>query len=200
MPSVFNESGITTKSIDEFRSDMADSAKVAFADKLDGRALRADDSSVLGRIFAIVAKSLAQNEEVLPLIIQSMDINSAEGQQLDNLLWNIHRIKRKSESQTTGLVMVYGDIGTYISNGSEVANSITGDTYRLDSNITLSKTSVNGVDVMANGIGGLLTLSYSIDGFLSQSQKLIFNLGIQMTPQERFPIGLWMLLIVSHRI
>lgn len=176
MPSIFNESGITTKSIDEFRSDMADSAKVAFADKLDGRELRADDSSVLGRIFAIVAKSLAQNEEVLPLIIQSMDINSAEGQQLDNLLWNIHRIKRKSESQTTGLVMVYGDIGTYISNGSEVANSITGDTYRLDSNITLSKTSVNGVDVQVDELGGLLTINYSIEGFLSQSPEINIQL------------------------
>lgn len=176
MPSIFNESGITTKSIDEFRSDMADSAKVAFADKLDGRALRADDSSVLGRIFAIVAKSLAQNEEVLPLIIQSMDINSAEGQQLDNLLWNIHRIKRKSESQTTGLVMVYGDIGTYIANGSEVANSITGDTYRLDSNITLSKTSVNGVDVQVDQLSGLLTINYSIEGFLSQSPEVNIQL------------------------
>lgn len=176
MPSIFNESGITTKSIDEFRSDMANSAKVAFADKLDGRALRADDSSVLGRIFAIVAKSLAQNEEVLPLIIQSMDINSAEGQQLDNLLWNIHRIKRKSESQTTGLVMVYGDIGTYIANGSEVANSITGDTYRLDSNITLSKTSVNGVDVQVDELSGLLTINYSIEGFLSQSPEVNIQL------------------------
>lgn len=176
MPSIFNESGITTKSIDEFRSDMADSAKVAFADKLDGRELRADDSSVLGRLFAIVAKSLAQNEEVLPLILQSMDINSAEGQQLDHLLWNIHRIKRKSESQTTGLVMLYGDIGTYISNGSEVANNITGDTYRLDSNVTLSKTSVNGVDVQVDELGGLLNINYSIEGFLSQSPEIVVQL------------------------
>lgn len=185
MPSIFNESGITTKSIDEFRSDMADSAKVAFADKLDGRELRADDSSVLGRLFAIVAKSLAQNEEVLPLILQSMDINSAEGQQLDHLLWNIHRIKRKSESQTTGLVMLYGDIGTYVSNGSEVANSITGDTYRLDSNVTFSKTSVNGVDVQVDELGGLLNINYSIEGFLSQSPEIVVQLrGADDTPRK----------------
>ena len=176
MPSIFNESGITTKSIDEFRSDLADSARVAFADKLDGKELRVDDSSVLGRIFAITAKSLAQNEEVLPLILQSLDLNSAEGQQLDNLLWNIHRVKRKSESQSTGLVMLYGDVGTYIASGSEVANNITGDSYKIDSNQTLGTISVNGIDVSIKNLGGLIKINYNIEGFLSQSPEIVIQL------------------------
>ena len=78
MPSLFNESGYTTKSIDDFRSDMVNSAKVAFADKLQGRDIRADDSSVLGRLFATVSRPLVQNEEMIPIILQAFDINSAD--------------------------------------------------------------------------------------------------------------------------
>lgn len=176
MPSIFNESGITTRSIDEFRSDMVDAAKVAFADKLDGRPLRADDSSVLGRILSVVSLPLAQNEEVLPLILQSMDLNSAQGQQLDNLLWNIHRIKRKSESQSTGFAIVYGDIGTYISTGSEVSNSMTGDSYRIDNDVVFGSTDVNGVDFEIGEIGGEFRINYSIEGYLSQSPEIVIQL------------------------
>ena len=177
MPSIFNDSGITTKTIGEFRQGMVDSAKVAFADKLDGRELRADDSSVLGRLFAIISKPLAQNEEILPLILQSMDMNSAEGQQLDNILWNLHRIKRKGESQSTGLAILYGDIGTYIAVGSEVANSLTGDTYKTDSNIELGTNFVTGVDVRVESLTGTTKISYSIEGLLSQSSAIVTELS-----------------------
>ena len=177
MPNVFDERGIITQGIDEFRREMSEAAKVAFSDKLDGRELRVDDSSVLGRLFAIVSKPLAQNAEILPLILQSLDLNSAEGQQLDNLLWNIHRIKRKSESPATGMVMLYGDLGVQVSQGSSVSNTMTGDAYTTDNDVTFSSRGCNGVDIKINSVGGTYQLNYSIDGYLSESPAIVIELN-----------------------
>lgn len=177
MPNVFDERGVIIKGLDEYRKDMSDTAKVYFADKLDGKELRVDDSSMLGRIFATVSKPLVQNAELIPLIFQAFDINSAEGQQLDNLLWGIHRIKRKAEAQATGLVMLYGDLGTYVAQGSSVGNSLTGDVYQTDDDVTFSNLSASGIDLSINSVGGTYKLTYSIDGFLSQSPAIIVETG-----------------------
>lgn len=181
MPNVFDERGVIIQGIDEFRKEMSDTAKVLFADKLNGKELRVDDSSMLGRIFATTSKPLVQNAEILPLILQAFDINSAEGQQLDNLLWGIHRIKRKAESQATGLVMLYGDLGTYVAQGSSVGNSLTGDVYQTDEDVTFSRTSANGIDVTINSVGGTYKITYTIDGFLSDSPSIIVQTGTNDT-------------------
>lgn len=177
MSNTFDESGVVIQGLDDFRKDMSDAAKIAFADKLDGKELRVDDSSMLGRIFATVSKPLVQNAEILPLIFQAFDLNSAEGQQLDNLLWGIHRIKRKAASQATGYVMLYGDIGTYVAQGSSVGNSLTGDSYQTDSDVTFSRIGANGVDISISSVGGSYSLSYSIDGYLSESPAIVVETG-----------------------
>lgn len=164
--------------LDDFRNEMAETAKVKFADKLDGKQLRLDDSSMLGRIFAMTAIPATQNAEVLPLILQAFDINSAEGQQLDNLLWGIHRIPRKGFSQSTGMLTLYGDVGTFVARGSEVSNSITGDTYQTDSNVTFSNVAASGVDIEVSSVGGIYSLTYSIDGFLSNSPPIVIEAGV----------------------
>ena len=173
MPNRFDERGVIIQGIDDFRKGMSDAAKVAFADKLDGKELRVDDSSMLGRIFATVSKPLVQNAEILPLILQAFDINSAEGQQLDNILWGLHRIKRKAESQATGMVVLYGDVGTFVTRGSSVGNNLTGNTYQTDSNVTFKTSNTNGVDIAITSVGGTYSLSYTIDGYLSQSPSII---------------------------
>lgn len=177
MPTVFDERGIIIQGLDDFRKDMSDAAKITFADKLDGKELRVDDSSMLGRVFATVSKPLVQNAEILPLILQAFDINSAEGQQLDNLLWGIHRIKRKAESQATGMVMLYGDLGTFIAQGSSVGNSLTGDVYQTDEDVTFSSSNTNGVDIVINDVGGTYKITYSIEGYLSESPSIIVQTG-----------------------
>lgn len=156
---------------------MADEAKIRFADKLDGKPLRTDDSSMLGRIFALVSKPAVQNGEVLPLIFQALDINSAEKQQLDNLLWNIHRIKRKDSGQANGLVILHLSLGTFIASGSEVGNAITGDSYRIDSNVTSSNIDVNGVDLEITALSDEYKLKYTIDGYLSTSPEITIKRG-----------------------
>ena len=181
MPNIFDERGVIIQGIDEVRSNMAQEAKIRFSPQLNGKELRVDDSSVLGRLFAIVSKPAVQNAEILPLILQAMDINSAEGQQLDNLLWNIHRIKRLSASQATTMLMLYGDIGTTVSKGSEVGNYITGDSYATDSTVTFSNLNTNGVDIQIDTVGGLYVIDYSIDNKLSQPAKISVQLGVNDT-------------------
>ena len=177
MPNIFDERGVIIQGIDEVRSNMAQEAKIRFSYELGGKELKVDDSSVLGRLFAIVSKPAVQNAEILPLILQAMDINSAEGQQLDNLLWNIHRIKRLSASQASAYLILHGDIGVVVPIGSEVSNYITGDTYATDSSVTFNNVDVNGVDIQINSVGGTYELSYSINGLLSQPSKIIVQLG-----------------------
>lgn len=177
MPNIFDEKGLITQGFDDYRLEMSKVAKVAFSDKLNGKELRVDDSSMLGRIFAIASKGLVQNAEVLPLILQAMDINSAEGQQLDNLLWNIHRIKRKDSSQSTGLVVLYGDIGVVVSSGSSVSNSLTGDVYQTDNEVVFSNINAVGIDVAINSLGSRYSVSYTIDGCLSESPEIVVESG-----------------------
>lgn len=177
MPAIFNDEGIVVKGLDETRKSMSDEASIKFADKLDGKPLRADDSSVIGRMFALTAKPAVQNAELLPQILTSFDLNQASGSRLDNLLWNIHRIKRLGISQATGMLMLQGTIGTFVSRGSEVGNSITGDSYQTDSDITFSNAGANGVELEIKSVGGRYSLSYTIEGFLSQSPDIVIETG-----------------------
>ena len=181
MPNIFNETGFVSKRYNEVRTELAESAQIAFADKLGDTTLRVDDSSVLGRLFGMIALPIVQNAEVIPLILQSLDINQAEGQQLDNLLWNIHRIKRNGVGQANGLLMLYGTIGTTVSQGSEVGNYITGDSYATDDDVTFSHVSANGVDIEISSIDGVFQLAYTIDGKLSQSPNIIVQKGVTDT-------------------
>lgn len=175
MPNIFDDRGVIIQGIDEVRTAMAEEAKIKFAPELDGKQLRVDDSSMFGRIFAMTAKPAVQNAEILPLIFQALDINTAEEQQLDNLLNNLHRVKRRGISQALGFLLLHGRIGTLVAKGSEVGNSITGDTYQTNDDVVFSNVSVNGVDLNIDSVGGTYTLSYTIDGYLSESPKIIIE-------------------------
>lgn len=177
MPNVFNELGFISKGYNEVRSELARNAQEVFGDLTGDSQLRVDDSSVLGRIFGMVSLPIVQNAEIIPLILQSLDINQAEGQQLDNLLWNIHRIKRNGVGQASGMLILYGKIGTTVSRSSEVGNFITGDGYLTDETVKFSNVSTNGVDIEINSIEGIFTLSYTVDGRLSNSPNIVVQKG-----------------------
>lgn len=171
---IFDETGIKTHGIDEVRKTMADEASVRFADVLEGRPLRADDSSILGRTFATVAKPIVENSDILPQILASLDPNSVEGQAMDNLFETMYRIKRKDSAQANGLLLLQGRMGIFVGKGSEVANSITGDLYQTDSDIRFESYGATGVVVKINSRRGSFTLYYSVDGLLSYGQPVTF--------------------------
>lgn len=177
MPNIFNEKGLSVNNALDFRDMLTKEATIAFADKLDGAELRADDSSVLGRLLTIVSKSLAQNAEILPIILQSMDINSAEGKQLDNLLWNLHRTARKGASQASGLVVLHGDLGVVVPRGSAVSNSLTSDVFKTNTNVKFTNFGCSGVDIeIVRDKAESISIAYTIDGILSKSPSVDIKL------------------------
>ena len=177
MPNIFNEKGLSVNNALDFRDMLTKEATIAFADKLDGAELRVDDSSVLGRILTILSKSLAQNAEILPVILQSMDINSAEGRQLDNLLWNLHRTARKGASQASGLVVLHGDLGVVVPSGSAVSNSLTSDVFKTNTNVKFSNSGCVGVDIeIVRDKAESISISYTVDGVLSESPPIVIKL------------------------
>lgn len=169
---VFDERGVFTRGLDDVRKEMEDEAKIRFADVLDGKELLADDSSLFGRTFAITSKPIVENDEVLTDILASMNINSANGQMLDNILENLWLIPRKGSSQAVGDVIVYGVYGSTISNGSQVSNNITGDVYEINRDVEFTSVGSSGVDLQIESINSTYSLSYSIDGFASQSPDI----------------------------
>ena len=83
--------------------------------------------------------------------------------------------------QANGLLMLYGTIGTTVSQGSEVGNYITGDSYATDDAVTFSHISANGVDIEISSIDGVFQLAYTIDGKLSQSPNIVVQKGVTDT-------------------
>lgn len=173
MANIFDDNGVIVQGIDEIRTEMSNEAQIKFADKTDGKPLRTDDSSLLGRIFALTAKPAVENADILPLIFSAFDPNSVEGQQADNLFGNFWGVPRLDSAQSTGLLILHGDIGTLVARGSEVGNYITGDVYQTDRDVTFGTDTVNGVDLEIISVGGTYTISYTIDGYLSQSAPIV---------------------------
>lgn len=181
MSNIFDERGLIVQGIDDVRTAMAEEAKIKLAKYLDGKELRTDDASLLGMLFAMTSKPAIQNAEILPLILASLDINQAEKEQLDHLLWNIHRIKRPEPSQAVGLVTLDGKIGTLVGKGSQVQNAITGELYQTLKDVTFSNTDTNGVDISFTGDSGVFEMRYTIDGYLSTSPTIQISVSGETT-------------------
>lgn len=181
MANIFDERGVIVQGIDEIRATMTSEAEIKFADKTDGKPLRVDDSSVMGRLFALTAKPAVENGDILPLIFAAFDPNSVEKQQMDNLFGNFWRVPRLDSAQSTGLLMLYGTIGVLVASGSEVANNITGDAYQIDNDVQFSNSTVNGVDIEISSVLGTYTLQYTVDGYLSQSPVITVTAGVNDT-------------------
>lgn len=172
MTVTFDDKGLLVDSQDDVFNAMVASAKTRLAPYLQGTPLQTDESSVLGRLLRIVSVPAYSNGEVLQTIMNQFDINTAEGLQLDYLGWNIHRIKRLGLAQATGMVVVGGDSGVIVSEGSLVSNSITGDSFRTQEDVTFDDRSVSGVVIRVDSVEQTYTITYSIDGYLSTYPRI----------------------------
>lgn len=180
----FSETGLIIPTKEQIRDEMSADAKINLAPFLGNTELKTDDSSVIGRQLATVARPAAQNAEILQPILDQFDINKASNIQLDNILWQIHRIKRKGISQAEGLVMLYGDVGVLVAEGSEISNSKTGDVYSTNSDVTFNENDCNGIELLISSVGGTYTINYSVNGFLSESPSIIVVAGSADTTIE----------------
>lgn len=170
----FDDKGILTSGVDQIRQEVFDNAKIKLAPYLDGKELLTDDSSIIGRLVTLLSMPIAQNEEILPLILSSLDPNQAEGQALDNF-GKIHWMRRLPAAQAVGTILAKGRVGTFIGENSRVSNVRNGDSFYTTSDLLLDENSVNSVDVEITSIEQSYRVSYTIDGLLSTSPVIDFT-------------------------
>lgn len=167
MAVTFDDKGLVVDSQDDVFNAMAANARTRLAPYLQGTALQTDESSVVGRLLRIVSVPAFSNGEILQTILNQFDLNTAEGLQLDYFGWNIHRIKRLGLAQATGVVVLGGDSGVVVSEGSLVSNSNTGDSFRTQDDVTFNENEVTGIVITIDSIQQTYNISYSINSYLS---------------------------------
>lgn len=172
MSAIFDERGVIIEGFDTVRNNMIEDLKTKLTPRLNGKELRTDNQSVFGALISMVAKPVVENSEIAPLILSSFNIDSATGEMLDNLLWNLYRLKRNSYSQTSGLLLCNLNTGLTIPEGSQVSNNITGALYEIDSDVFGDTSGITGVTIEIKNSVDNYTLKYSVDGFLSQSTPI----------------------------
>ena len=72
----FDDTGIVIDSEQQIRDKIGERAKTLLAPFSGESEVKVDDSSVIGRLNAVIAKPISQNAELLPVIMNQFDINS----------------------------------------------------------------------------------------------------------------------------
>lgn len=146
--------GFEIKRLPEIIEEEKARAKEVFQDLVPvGDEVDTSDSSTIGRLIGIHTPQISDLWELLQLVYSSFDPNSATGIALDNLV-ALNGTTRNPASPTTADVVIWGDQGTTIFAGSEVA-STSSDSYISDSDINI---------ITSNSIGMRLQLASVVDG------------------------------------
>lgn len=178
MAITFDENGVNINTLSETRQEIIDRAEVIMSPYSEGLPLLTDESSVLGRIISLTAYPAQQTYEIIPAIFNALDINSAEDMQVDNIA-KLTDIYRKSASQSSGSVIVWGRVGTIIPENSKVRNKITGDVFYTNQQVTLDQNNATGIDVEIDNTQTNFGISYSINGQLSTSPEITVQTNTQ---------------------
>lgn len=149
---ILNDSGVQIQKIGGILQELQSIARKKFADIVDPTdELDLSDSSVLGRILAIIAEPEASQEELLLQLWQSLDPDQAEAIFLDKIL-ALMGIKRKSEVKGFAGLILQGTIGVTVPEKALVSSKITGDVFETTLPVTFSNTSTNGVVIQIKDI------------------------------------------------
>ncbi len=161
----FTENGLEIDGVAEVREKFNNRAVEVFSGLTGGQTLSTDDSGVLGRIFGIVAETVALQEEAIQDGFSNLDPNQAEGSNLDDIL-ALTGEERLDASPASATLIVFGNIGTTIAAGASAKSRTTGDVFNLNNAITFSATSSNGVEININSVvsGAFYNMNYAVDG------------------------------------
>lgn len=150
-----------------------------------GETVDTSDSSVLGRLIALMTDGLSDLWEAAQQDYSAFDPNTAQGIPLDNIT-QIGGVTRFGESASVASVIVSGDIGTTITQGAQVSSDITGTRFTLGSGVLISANSAsaawftvfnvvnNGVyEIYYNNISSTNTVTYTATSVASSSEILL---------------------------
>lgn len=168
----FTENGFEIDGISEIREKLRLKANTVFENILNGEDLSTDDSSVLGRIFGIVAESKFEDEQLLEDFITTFNPDNASGTMLDDFLY-LSGMQRMDSTPASALLMLTGVNGSTIGNIS-VKSSVTGDIFNINSTTIFDPSDCNGVEFFVEADNTIKTYSfqYSVVGKPSENPPI----------------------------
>lgn len=102
-----------------------------------GQSVDTDPSTVLGRWVDIIAESTYDIEEVAEYLMSAVDLDTATGTKLDDIV-SIGNVQRQGATSSTVLLVVKAKPLTVIPQGSFVKNQYTSDSFTTDYTITIN--------------------------------------------------------------
>lgn len=190
------DAGFLIKRYEDIVLEQQQEAQEAFQDLVEpGDTVDVSSSSVLGRLITIDAAGDSTLWEVLQLIYNAFDPNSATGVALDNLV-ALGGIVRQSDTYSTGQVLLSGDTGTTIPAGSEVSASGTNNSFTTTQLVQLNATAASGVTLVVQSVQNttLYTITYATN---SATQNVNYTSSGSATASEILN-GLQAVIASSH--
>lgn len=159
--------GFVIKDFATIQGELQDIWKAAFGNDVD-----VSDESINGQIINNLSKKFADNWELLQAIYNAFNPDSAEGAALDNVSVMVD-VTRLPATAASAIVTLYGTLGTLISTGHLIQQSITAQLFALLANVTISLSSVSdcivGVQTVINNETYTITINGIDYTYLSDS-------------------------------
>jgi uncharacterized phage protein gp47/JayE len=172
--------GFIQKRLPELRQDLQQRAVEIFQDLLQpGEVVDVSDSATIGRLISLILPSLADLWEASGQNYSSFDPNSALGIPIDNLV-ALAGITRREETFTVSPLLFSGDNGTFITAGSTVNSSITGEDFNTTINVGLSPDMASGVTVSIVSVADSTDYTITYAGSVN-TQSITINSGVSAT-------------------
>ena len=161
----FTENGFEIDGIVEVRRKLIEKANQKFADLKNGETLSTDESSVLGRLFGIIAEPIALQEEAIQDFVTSTDPNQAEGSSLDDLLY-LTGEERLNSSPATAFLLLFGNVGTTVQAGASARSRVTSDVFNFNNAVTFNSSECNGVEFSITEVtpNTVYEFTYAVEG------------------------------------
>lgn len=170
----FTENSFEIDGLVQIRERLTESANAKFQPLLNGQTLSTDDSGIIGRQLAILSEPLALQEEALQAVVTSFDPQQAAGTILDDLVYLTMGDYRLDSDPASGLLIVFGTVGSVIYDGASARSKVTGDVFNFDNPVIFNATACNGVefDVVLSSVESVYSMTYGVDGKPSQNPPI----------------------------
>ena len=172
--------GFVQKRLPELRQDLQQKAVEIFQDLLQpGEVVDVSDSATIGRLISLILPSLTDLWEASGQNYSSFDPNSALGIPIDNLV-TLAGITRRKETFTVSPLLFSGDNGTFITAGSTVNSSITGEDFNTTISVGLTPDSASGITVSIVSVADSTDYTITYAGSVN-TQSITINSGVSAT-------------------
>lgn len=172
--------GFVLKRLPEILLELQQEAGSLFQDLVKpGEVVDTSTSSTLGRLIALVSPSDADLWEAAQEVYAAFDPNSAVGIALDNLV-AYAGITRIEETFTVSPLLLAGDNGTFITAGSTVNSSITGEDFNTTIGVGLTPDSASGITVSVVSVADSTDYTITYAGSVN-TQSITINSGVAAT-------------------